>query len=276
MIHEMIQSLERVIHERLAILRDAIRSRQAPYAPPPGQNTTTFYDPSQHSSGGLKSPLESRLEALEGIVGQCFARTNTVSSLVERLNEQAAEIAELKRRLVAPAPAAAVTEGLLPVSPLQGIEVIPKKEVAIADTTEPLSYADRLLLNKKARKALEAEEMGESVEKPMLVEETEEVEEEAEEDETMEELVEEEVEAEAEEQLEAAEEEEEVVEAESEAEEEGEALELEEFEYKGSTYYRDSDNNVYMADEDGDVNVEEPIGVWNEAKQRIVVKKPAA
>jgi hypothetical protein len=134
------------------------------------------------------------------------------------------------------------------------------------------------LLNKKARKALEAEEMGESVEKPMLVEETEEVEEEAEEDETMEELVEEE----AEEQLEAADEEEveevveEVVEAESEAEEEGEALELEEFEYKGSTYYRDSDNNVYMADEDGDVNVEEPIGVWNEAKQRIVVKKPAA
>ena len=98
-----------------------------------------------------------------------------------------------------------------------------------------------------------------------------------EEDEAMEELVEEE----AEEQLEAADEEEEVVEevveAESEAEEEeGEALELEEFEYKGSTYYRDSDNNVYMADEDGDVNVEEPIGVWNEAKQRIVVKKPAA
>ncbi len=273
----MIQSLERVIHERLAILRDAIRSRQAPYAPPPGQNTTTFYDPSQHGVSGLKSPLESRLEALEGIVGQCFARTNTVSSLVERLNEQAAEIAELKRRLVAPAPTAAVTEGLLPVSPLQGIEVIPKKEVAIADTTEPLSYADRLLLNKKARKALEAEEMGESVEKPMLVEEVEEVEEEAEEeDEAMEELVEEE----AEEQLEAAEEEEEVVEevveAESEAEEEGEALELEEFEYKGSTYYRDSDNNVYMADEDGDVNVEEPIGVWNEAKQRIVVKKPAA
>jgi hypothetical protein len=65
-------------------------------------------------------------------------------------------------------------------------------------------------------------------------------------------------------------------EAEAEAEaaepEEEEAVELEEFEYKGATYYRDSDNNVFTTDEDGELN-EEPFGLWNEAKQRIVARR---
>jgi hypothetical protein len=42
-------------------------------------------------------------------------------------------------------------------------------------------------------------------------------------------------------------------------EETGEELELEEFEYKGQSYYRDEDNNVY----NGDV---EQIGIWNGKK----------
>ena len=54
-----------------------------------------------------------------------------------------------------------------------------------------------------------------------------------------------------------AEENEEVVEEEEEAEEE-EAVEVEEFEYKGKTYQRDSENNVYL---DG-----EQIGTWNGKK----------
>ena len=60
--------------------------------------------------------------------------------------------------------------------------------------------------------------------------------------------------------------------AEAEEEEEAEEVELEEFEYKGSTYYRDpSNNNVFGQDEDGDVNTEEPIGLWDAEKNRIRV-----
>ena len=51
-------------------------------------------------------------------------------------------------------------------------------------------------------------------------------------------------------------------------EEEEEALELEEFEYKGVTYYKDSENQVYQKDSDGDLD-DTPIGIWNEAKQKI-------
>jgi hypothetical protein len=67
-------------------------------------------------------------------------------------------------------------------------------------------------------------------------------------------------------------EEEDADEEEADADAEEAEVELEEFEYKGSTYYRDGEGNVYMADEDGEL-MEEPIGTWNEAKQRIVVKK---
>jgi hypothetical protein len=78
-------------------------------------------------------------------------------------------------------------------------------------------------------------------------------------------------EEEAEEEEELAEEEGELAEEEEEAaeeEEEEEALELEEFEYKGVTYYKDSENQVYQKDSDGDLD-DTPIGIWNEAKQKI-------
>jgi hypothetical protein len=52
--------------------------------------------------------------------------------------------------------------------------------------------------------------------------------------------------------------EEEIVEEEEEEEKE---LALEEFEYKGKTYYKDEENQVYEMDEEGDIS--EPIGSWN-------------
>ena len=61
-------------------------------------------------------------------------------------------------------------------------------------------------------------------------------------------------------------------EAESEAEDEAEdeeALELEEFEYKGITYFRDTENQVYQVDSDGDLD-DTPIGVWNAEKQKVL------
>ena len=70
-------------------------------------------------------------------------------------------------------------------------------------------------------------------------------------------------------------------EAEAEADEEDEeaeaevALELEEFEYKGATYFRDSENLVYQKDAEDDLD-DTPIGVWNEAKQKVIKYAKAA
>ena len=50
--------------------------------------------------------------------------------------------------------------------------------------------------------------------------------------------------------------------------EEEEALELTEFEWKGVTYYRDSENLVYQ--KDGDDLDDAPIGVWNVEKQKLL------
>jgi hypothetical protein len=61
-------------------------------------------------------------------------------------------------------------------------------------------------------------------------------------------------------------EEEEVVEEEQEEElVEEEALELEEFPYKGRTFYKDQSDNIYRADDEGEV-IPEPIGTWNGKK----------
>jgi hypothetical protein len=45
-------------------------------------------------------------------------------------------------------------------------------------------------------------------------------------------------------------------------------LELTEFEWKGVTYYRDSENLVYQ--KDGDDLDDAPIGVWNVEKQKLL------
>lgn len=60
---------------------------------------------------------------------------------------------------------------------------------------------------------------------------------------------------------------EEVVEEEEEeaVEEEEEALELEPLEYRGVTYYKDAEDNVYGTDEEGTV-IPEPIARWNGTK----------
>lgn len=59
---------------------------------------------------------------------------------------------------------------------------------------------------------------------------------------------------------------------EPEPEVEEEALELEEFEYKGVTYYRDSENKVYQQDDDGDLD-DTPIGVWSPEKEKVLKYK---
>ena len=91
----------------------------------------------------------------------------------------------------------------------------------------------------------------------------------------------EEEEAAAEEEEDAAEEEEEDAAAEeddapeleeedaAEEEEEDAAEELEDFEYKGTTYWKDSQNQVYITDETGDL-VDQPYGVWSDEKKKVL------
>jgi hypothetical protein len=79
-------------------------------------------------------------------------------------------------------------------------------------------------------------------------------------------LPEEDVEGEVLEEVVEEEEEEAVEEEEEEAvEEEEEALELEPLEYRGVTYYKDAEDNVYGTDEEGTV-IPEPIARWNGTK----------
>jgi hypothetical protein len=79
-----------------------------------------------------------------------------------------------------------------------------------------------------------------------------------------EEVNEEEEEGQGQEQVEAEEVQEEEEDADAEA-----AVELEEFEYKGTTYYKDSDNLVYQLDDDGDLD-DSPIGIWSEEKKKVL------
>ena len=52
-----------------------------------------------------------------------------------------------------------------------------------------------------------------------------------------------------------------------EGEGEGEAIALTEFTYKGMTLYHDEENKVYQMGEDGELS--DPIGIWDETKNRI-------
>lgn len=51
--------------------------------------------------------------------------------------------------------------------------------------------------------------------------------------------------------------------------EEDEELELEEFEYKKKVYHRDQHNNVYIADEEGCIDPNEVVGIWNPQTKKI-------
>jgi len=132
------------------------------------------------------------------------------------------------------------TSSLFNTAPLTGLVVSPKM-----DPPESINEADRLLLISCARKALESKKVEPVVAavpkpEPAVPEAVEEPEEDQEE---------------------------------FQEEEDEQGLELDEFEYKGSTYYRDQDKNVYMADENGDIDTENPIGVWSEVKGRIITRK---
>ena len=214
---QLLRDLERTIHERMQAIEMFIQRQAEPEPETPANSIEYANMRSAHQF------LLRRVESLEE------------------------ELRDLRRQK---------TAELIPPHPLEGIEIVPKKEIVLMEPNpERISEADRLLLNSSARKALEEEEEDEEELAAYDVPEDEDEEQQVEEAET----------EEAQPAVEEA--------APEEAQEEEEGLE--EFEYKGATYYRDAEKNVYMTDENGDLN-ETPIGVWSDVKNRIIVKKPVA
>lgn len=215
---QLLRDLERTIHERMQAIEMFIQRQAEPEPETPANSIEYANMRSAHQF------LLRRVESLEE------------------------ELRDLRRQK---------TAELIPPHPLEGIEIVPKKEIVLMEPNpERISEADRLLLNSSARKALEEEEEDEEEQGAYDVPEDE---------------VDEEEQVEEAETEEAQPEVEEAAPEEAQEEEEG----LEEFEYKGATYYRDAEKNVYMTDENGDLN-ETPIGVWSDVKNRIIVKKPVA
>ena len=200
---------------------------------------------------GLERTIHERLEIIEEMVRRtpASAEPTAISHRLEALERR--ECPDIEKMMrghqyllaridaleeeLAELKANKPPSSLIPPHPLVGIEIIPKKEVVLVD-----SNPERI--NEADRLLLNS-----SARKALEEEEAEEEEVFAEDE--LEEEVEEEVEDEAE--------------------------ELEEFEYKGATYYRDGEKNVFMTDEDGEL-IPTPIGVWSEVKKRIIIKKPDA
>ena len=201
----------------------------------------------------LEKTIHERLQMVDEYIVRRMP-DNVLLARIEKLEE---EIKQLRQPMI-------------PSNPLVGIEVITKeqpkdlKKDLILEAPDRINEADRLLLNSTARKALEQEEQ--DLEEQDLEEQDLEQEEEKDEELFLEK--EQDQEEQEEEQAQVEEEEEEQAEAE---EEEGQ--EVEEFEYKGATYYRDTEKNVYMLNEEGALA---QIGVWSDVKARIIVKKPDA
>jgi len=205
----------------------------------------------------LEKTIHERLQMVDEYIVRRMP-DNVLLARIEKLEE---EIKQLRQPMI-------------PSNPLVGIEVItkevitkePLKKDLILEAPDRINEADRLLLNSTARKALEQEEQEEQEE-----DEQQEEQDEQDNEEKDEELF---LEKEQEEQQAQVEEEEEAEAEEAEAEEEEEeGQEVEEFEYKGATYYRDTEKNVYMLNEEGALT---QIGVWSDVKARIIVKKPDA
>ena len=197
------------------------------------------------SVSSLVTSLTSRIEALEKLLAEKEFRTPLISGI--DMKRRSDSIDCLSAILPTTVKAETVFKELLSAPlDLKTITIAPRMG------QDSIMYADI------------TPSMGDDQDVANEAEELEEVEEEQ-----LEEVEEEELEEVEEEELEEVEEEVEEVEEVEEEEEEDEALELEEFEYKGVTYYRDAELQVYQLDTDGDLD-ETPVGVWNESKQKVL------
>ncbi len=283
MVHELFRALENSIHERLSMIEDVIRlTRQKPleenrdYEPIGSVQTDRIRELESELA-----TLSSRLAALE--MKEEGADAESVGPIVHvnHVGSQGEVLAPPPSIAQSPVQEPKIKEEIW-IEPMKGIEINLNEVV-------PVAPVPTIEVAKPVANVVAPIEVMEEEEEVVEEEEQEEVEPE---DEEMEVEVEAEAEEEAQEEVEESEGEEEPepeAEAEAEAEEEGAeseaeeeaadedegALELEAIEYKGKTYYKDQDNQVYAPNPEDpeDIQVDTPVGVWNEERQRILFKR---
>ena len=191
--------------------------------------------------------MERRMAALEQSKSPVVKDDRPVEAVQAELEEEIVQAAALDADVDASEVEVKAKKALT-----KAVEILPKKKEVLVEVEEELE-------EEVVEEEVEEEVVEEEVEEEVVEEEV--VEEEVVEEEVVEEeVVEEEV---VEEEVVEEEVEEEVVEE----EEEEQVESLEEFEYKGRTYYHDSDLKVYIPDEDGAVS--DPIGIWDPVKKTI-------
>lgn len=152
-----------------------------------------------------------------------------------------------------------------PVDPDVGVEAVEAVVALESAETEAMEIASSSLADTDTNEGTKIEVAAKVALKKAveaLVPDVEEEEEEVVEEEEEVEEVEEEEEVVEEEEVE------EVVEEEEVEEEEEEEVALTPFTFRGKTYYKDNENQVYQEDDEGTV-VPEPIGLWNETMKKI-------
>lgn len=239
LVRELFRSLENTLYERVRIIEDILNKTNAtqgmPPAPPPSPSPE-YEEMMQRwkDLAILVQSLEQRMTGLETNV----ARIGRLEEAVSRLLTAATEKEE---RCVDEVEAELEVE----TAELEALDADVDASALEIANQQSLRRAVSALPERPEEQEKAAEDADD------------EAEEELEEDEVEEEEVEEEVSV-----------------AEEESDEDGETTEeeelaVEEFEYRKRTYYRDTANNVYAADEDGDI-VSEPIGTWNPQTKKIV------
>lgn len=229
-VRELFRNLENTLHDRLKVIEDILSNTR--------QSASSNVNPAAFEDGLNK--LQRHIESLEEYtMSQVRALAYNNDMLEKRV-----ETMENSMRSAA--------ESLLTIN--QTIGMLQKrmddgKPVEAAEVEAEIEEVEEAALNADLDAA-----QNESNAKVALVKAVEELEEE-------EEVVEEE-------EVEEEEVEEEVVE-EEEVEEEVEELELEEFTYKKKTYYRDQNNNVYIADDEGCIDASQIVGIWNPTLKKI-------
>jgi hypothetical protein len=197
---------------------------------------------------GLEMSIRERFRVIEDIL-RTRSQEGNEAALLQRIEALEARVEALS-----------VSEELLPKSPMKGLEVVQKAPVASVPAPVVTPAAAPVVVTPVAAPVatpVVQKTVAQPVAQPVAQKVTPVVEAEVEIDLVSEIAPESEAEAEPEEDV---------------VEEEAAEVELEEFEYKGATYYRDPDNNVFATDDDGEL-VEEPFGTWNPVKQRIVARK---
>ncbi len=196
---------------------------------------------------------------------------NEVVKLLQRVQIAEAKILELETKMssaaTAPAPAALPTRSPWFGASLGGIAGVEVRRLSEAQTSDPMPSRSTLF-DKVIEQAAATRSPAMAPEAVVVAAEPE-----FDLDAPDEEAEEAEDEQQEEQEVDAEEEPPEIEEEVEEEEEQEEAVEYVEFEYKGVTYFRDDENQVYQLDEDGDLDDTAPIGVWNPEKQKVLKYK---